>query len=171
MVCSPPTSPALQSAAVESLSRFDDPRVVDGFMRLWPILTPPARSRAISALLSRDAHVEKVLNAIQNRSILSSDLSSAQRNFLRTHSVPAVQSRALQLLGPVPVTRPEVITRYQPALTMRVLPIAAARFFDNAASNAILLPGRLSLQDWARVCCAPGCSARNSFWTASCSPI
>jgi putative membrane-bound dehydrogenase-like protein len=119
LVCTPPTSPALQSAAVETLSRYDDPQVVNAFLRMWPILAPMARARAVTALLSRESHVANILDALQTRRLLASDLSSAQRNFLRTHSIPEIRQRALQLLGPVPVTRPEVIERFKAALNLR----------------------------------------------------
>ncbi|HLH55158.1 MAG TPA: PVC-type heme-binding CxxCH protein [Verrucomicrobiae bacterium] len=118
LVCSPPTSPGLQSAAVDVLSRYTDPQVVGSFLRIWPILAPQARVHAISALLSRDVHVSKILDALQSRDLLPTDLSSSQRNFLRTHPVAEVRSRALALLGPVPMNRPAEMTRYRPALSM-----------------------------------------------------
>ena len=119
LVCSPPTSPALQSAAVDVLSRYTDPQVVNGFLRMWPVLTPVARARAVSALLSRDVHVAKILDALQSGNLRPADLSSSQRNFLRTHPVPEIRERALQLLGPVPLSRPAETARYKPALSLR----------------------------------------------------
>jgi putative membrane-bound dehydrogenase-like protein len=119
LICSPPTSPELQSAAIETLSRYEDPQVVNSFIRMWPLLAPIARTRAITALLSREGHITPVLDAVQNGRILASDLISAQRNYLRTYSLPAIRIRALQLLGPVPVNRPEVMQRFKPALNLR----------------------------------------------------
>ena len=122
LVCSPPTGPALQSAAVETLSRYNDPQIVDTFLRIWPLLMPAARTQAISALLSRETHVGRVLDALQNRSLAPSELSSAQRNFLRTYGDPTLRARALRLLGPVPVERPQVVTRFKPALSLNGSP-------------------------------------------------
>jgi putative heme-binding domain-containing protein len=119
LVCSPPTGPYLQSAAVDTLARYDNPQVVNGLLQMWPILAPMARARAINALISRDSHVNTVLDAIQSGKITAAGLSSAQRNFLRTHSLPAVQQRALQLLGPVLTTRGDAMERFKPALTLR----------------------------------------------------
>jgi putative membrane-bound dehydrogenase-like protein len=118
LVCTPPTTPALQSTAVETLSRYDDPQVVNALLEMWPVLAPVARAQAITALSSRDSQVARVLDALQNGKIAASDLSSAQRNFLRTHPALAISSRALQLLGPVPVTRPDVMERFKPALNL-----------------------------------------------------
>jgi putative membrane-bound dehydrogenase-like protein len=119
LICSPPTGPELQCAAVETLSRYNDPQIVNAFAQMWPLLMPVARNRAISALLSRDSQVAAVLDALQNGKLPASDLSSEQRNLLRTHSVPAIRLRALELLGPVPVTRPDVMERFKPALGLR----------------------------------------------------
>lgn len=135
LVCSPPTGPALQSAAVETLSRYNDPQVVDGFLQIWPILSPIARSRAISSLLSREIHASRILDALQNRSLVPSDLTSAQRNFLRTHSVPEIRSRALQLLGPVPMSRPEVISRYRPVLNLPGSPDRGRQVFQQRCAE------------------------------------
>jgi putative membrane-bound dehydrogenase-like protein len=118
LVCSPPTTPALQSAAVETLGHFDDPQVVNGLLQLWPILTPIARSRALSSLLARDSQVGAVLEAVQAGTIPAGALSGAERNFLRTHTNPQVRLRALQVLGPVPAARPDVMARFKPALSL-----------------------------------------------------
>ena len=118
LVCSPPTTPAIQAAAMETLSRHDDPQVLHGALDLWPLLAPSARVQAMTALLSRGNRVPAVLDAIQNRMISPFDLSSAQKNFLRTYSIPGLRQRALQLLGPVPVARPEVVERFKPALSL-----------------------------------------------------
>jgi putative heme-binding domain-containing protein len=119
LVCNPPTGPALQSAAVEALSRYDDPKVVDALVQLWPVLVPVARNTAITALLARPSHFPALLNALQTGSISPRDLTPIQKNFLRSCSIPEIRMRAIQLLGPVPFSRPEVIARFKPALTLR----------------------------------------------------
>ncbi|HZR21909.1 MAG TPA: PVC-type heme-binding CxxCH protein [Verrucomicrobiae bacterium] len=119
LICSPPTTPALQAAAVDVLSHYDDPQLVNGFLQLWPILEPIARRHAISGLLSRGSQVGTILEAIQAGNIPANALTGAEKNFLRTHSNPQVRLRALQVLGPVPVRRPEVLERFKPALTLR----------------------------------------------------
>jgi putative membrane-bound dehydrogenase-like protein len=122
LVCSPPTTPALQTAAVEALSWHDDPQSASGLLRLWPLLAPVARGSTISALLARDSQVGVVLNALQSGAILPTDLTSSQRNFLRTHPAPAIRQRALQRLGPVPMNRSEVMQRYKAAAASRGAP-------------------------------------------------
>jgi len=119
IVCFPPSGPILQSAVVDALSRYEDPRLFTGLLDTWPALAPVARTRAINALLSRDSQVPAVLDAIQTRKIPVSTLTAAQRNFLRTYRTPEVSSRALRLLGPVPVSRLELMEKFKPSLTQR----------------------------------------------------
>jgi putative heme-binding domain-containing protein len=140
--CSPPTGPTLQSAAVEALSRYDDPKVVNGFLQIWPILTPVARARAISALLSRDSQVANVLVAVQTGRISASELSSAQKNFLRTHSIPAIRQRALELLGPVPMSLPTVTERFKLALSLRGAPERGGVIFRQRCADCHVPSGR-----------------------------
>ena len=129
LICNPPSGPALQSAAVETLSRFDDPKVVNGFLEMWPALTPAARTRAITALLAKDSHVAAVLDSIQTGRISFFDLTSMQRNFLRTYAAPAIRVRALQLLGPVPQSRPDVMARFKSSLSLRGAPDRGREIF------------------------------------------
>jgi putative heme-binding domain-containing protein len=119
LVCSPPTSPALQTAAVEALSHYDDPQLVNGFLQMWPILAPIARTRALNSLLSRDSQVMAVIEALQSGSIPLNAISTVQRNFLRTHNNPQVRSRAVELFGPLPTGRPQVRERFKASLTLR----------------------------------------------------
>jgi putative heme-binding domain-containing protein len=119
IVCFPPSGPILQSAVVDALSRYEDPRLFTGLLDTWPALTPVARTRAISALLSRDSQVPAVLNAIQTGKIPALTLTPAQRNFLRTYSSPEVSARAVRLLGPVPVSHPELMEKFKASLAQR----------------------------------------------------
>jgi len=119
VVVYPPTSPMLQAAAVEALSRYENPRLFTGLLDTWPVLAPIARMRAINSLLSRDSQVPPVMEAVQSGRIPVQNLTAAQRNFLRTYPLPAVNSRAVQFLGPVPVSRPDLMEKFKPSLTQR----------------------------------------------------
>lgn len=142
LVCNPPTGPALQSAAVETLSRYDEPQVVNGFLEMWRVLAPVAQTRGLKALLSRDSHVAAVLDAIQNGRIPASYVPSAQRNFLRTHPVTAIRSRALQLFGPVPMTRPDVMERFKPALDLPGTVVAGREIFRQRCAECHISDGQ-----------------------------
>jgi putative membrane-bound dehydrogenase-like protein len=120
-------SEAIQSTALATLGRFDDPRIAPALIQRWRVLTPRLRSDAFTALLARTDRVTAVLAALENRTVSSADLSSAQVNFLRTHRDPAVSERALRLFGPVTGKRLEAVQRFRPALGLKG---AAARGRD-----------------------------------------
>jgi putative membrane-bound dehydrogenase-like protein len=141
LVCNPPSGPALQSAAVETLSRYDDPQVVNGLLEMWPVLMPVARARAITALLSRNSHVPAVVDAIQKGRISAFDLTSMQRNLLRSYPAPAIRLRALQLLGPVPGSRPDIMERFKPALSLRGVSARGREIFRQRCAECHLSPG------------------------------
>jgi len=119
MICGPPTSPLLQSAAVDTLSRYDDPQLISGFLQMWPVLGPMARDRAIADLVARNSQVNAVLDALQTGTLTAAAIPPQQRDFLRTHANPQIRARAVQLLGPVSTTRPEVVAQFKPALGLK----------------------------------------------------
>jgi putative heme-binding domain-containing protein len=119
LMCTPPPDPALQSAAITTLGRFDDPRVVQGLLDYWQGLTPATRNHAVTVLLSRDSRVPAVLNAVAKGKIPLADLSPWQLNFLRTYRDPALSQRALEFFGPVPLHRPAAVAQFRPALRLQ----------------------------------------------------
>ena len=124
LICNPPPVPAVQSAAITTLGSFPEPEVFQGFLRAWPALSPDLRNQGITAILSRGMRVGPFLDALERGVISKADLSSTQMNFLRTYHDAGLAARAVRLLGPVPVYRPEVVERYRGALK---LPGAAER--------------------------------------------
>jgi putative heme-binding domain-containing protein len=122
-------SEAIQSAALATLGRFDDPRITPALIQRWRVLTPRLRGDALSALLARTDRVAAVLAALESGTVSRADLSSAQANFLRTHREPAISERALRLLGPVPGKRPEAVQRFQPALGLKGAPARGRNVF------------------------------------------
>ena len=123
IVCTPPTSPGLQMAGLETLRYHDDAPLENSCLDMWGLLLGPVvRTAALTDLLARAGRVPPVLDAIQSGKISASDLSSAQRNYLRSYPIPALRLRALQLLGPIPVSRPDIMQNFKPALTLRGIP-------------------------------------------------
>ena len=122
-------SEALQSTALATLGRFDDPRLASVLIQRWRVLTPRLRTEAFTALLARNDRVTAVLAALESRTAGSADLSFTQLNFLRTHRDPAIRQRALQLFGPVPRLRPEVVQRFRPTLGLKGMPTRGREIF------------------------------------------
>jgi putative heme-binding domain-containing protein len=110
---------SVQSAALATLGRFADPRLVPAVTQRWRMLTPRVRSDAITALLGRDERVATVMTALENGGVASTQLSSTQMNFLRTSRDAAVRQRAQKLFGPVPLEQPKLMHQFWPALALK----------------------------------------------------
>jgi putative membrane-bound dehydrogenase-like protein len=122
-------SEAIQSAALATLGRFDDPRIAPAVAQRWRALTPRLRNNALAVLLARTSRVAAVLTGLESGRLGRADLSSAQMNYLRTLRDPALSERARRLFGPVPVQRPEAVRLFRPALGLKVLPALGREIF------------------------------------------
>jgi putative membrane-bound dehydrogenase-like protein len=110
---------SVQSAAIAALGHFDDSRIVPVLIQRWRVLTPRLRREAASALLARAGRVGAVLTALEAGQIDRTDLSPMQVNFLRTHRDPAISQRAVKLFGSGPRQHPDLVRRFQPALSLK----------------------------------------------------
>ena len=117
--CDTPLLPRVQTAAMSILSQYNDPRVVPALLPHWQGMQPFVKGQVLAALLSHSGHVPEVLEAVASGKIPPGDLSSLQKNFLRTYRDPAIRDRAIKLLGPMNVRRPEVVDRFQGALRIK----------------------------------------------------
>ncbi len=108
----------IQSAAIATLGRYNEPNLAATLLARWPVLTPVLRNEALTALLSRSNRAAAVLAALENGRVGPAELTAAQVNFLRTHPDPAISRRALQLFGPMLRERPEVVKQFMPALRL-----------------------------------------------------
>jgi putative membrane-bound dehydrogenase-like protein len=115
-------SEAIRSVAIAALGCYNDPGIAPALIRRWGMLTPRLRHDALTALLARSDRSDAILTALENGRITGADFSSEQVNFLRTHRDPAIRRRALQLFGPVPWRRPEVVRQFKPALGLPGVP-------------------------------------------------
>ena len=120
---------SIQSAALATLGRFDDPRLTPALIQRWRILTPRLRNEAFTALLSRDDRLGAVLAALESRTVDAASLSAVQVNFLRTHRDPAIRERAQRLFGPVRRERPEAMQRFRAALDLKGVPARGREIF------------------------------------------
>jgi putative membrane-bound dehydrogenase-like protein len=144
MFCNPPPAPALQSACIANLGRYEDPQMVTSLLQLWPALTPFLRNQAVTALLSRDTHVPAVVAGLQSGRISPSDVTSSQLDFLRTYRNPAVSNRAVLLFGPITAERSLAVEHFQPALTLAGAADRGREIFRArcAECHSIGLPGQ-----------------------------
>jgi putative heme-binding domain-containing protein len=111
-------SPAIQSAAITTLTSYSDPRILTSFMARWSYLSPDLRKQIVAALLGRVERLNSVLDEIENGRIRLEDLTSTEINLLRADSDQSVRQRAVRLFGPLTPHRPAVLERFAPALRL-----------------------------------------------------
>lgn len=115
-----PTQPSeLQLAALEALRSSSEPVVADILISVWPRLTPALRDKAVMLLLARTDRIAKLLDAIEAKKILPSQLSAATKATLGRQKTPALAKRISKLIGDGGSSnRKEVITKYESVLAM-----------------------------------------------------
>jgi len=132
---------AVQSAAIDTLGSYSDPRVAPALLRRWGVLTPRLRQEALAALMRRAQRLPAVLDAVGNGVIGRADLTSDMANLLRTDADRASAERALQRLGPLYFERPAVVQRYSPALTLKGTPTRGRDLFLARCASCHKSPG------------------------------
>jgi putative membrane-bound dehydrogenase-like protein len=112
-------APAVQLAAINAVARFDEPRVAAALLKHWPVFTPRLREATLNALLQRPTRIAALFQAIEAEALRPTDLSPAQRDFLRRRPDTGLRTRAIQLLGASAAGhRQAVVDRYRPALEL-----------------------------------------------------
>jgi putative heme-binding domain-containing protein len=115
----PRQPPAVQTAVVETLARFDDPRVAPTLLRAWPGMSPGLRATAAEALFARPAWVGAFLDAVEEGSVGRADVDPARLDLLRTYPDAAVRERAARLFAGGLARRQDVVAAYRKALEMK----------------------------------------------------
>jgi putative membrane-bound dehydrogenase-like protein len=108
--------PAVQTAAMDTLARFDDPRVAAILLDAWPRLSPRLRASAAEAVFARPAWIGAFLDAVEKGSIARSDVDPARLELLKTYPDEAVRSRAGRVLSGGLARRQDVVDSYQKVL-------------------------------------------------------
>ncbi len=115
-----PTQPAeLQTAALDALASFRDPRVADLLVRTWQTLSPRVRSQAADVLFSRPEWILALLKAVAESAVAVGDVDPGRWRLLADHADPAVRQQAASLLAQLKVgRRGEVVESYKDSLKM-----------------------------------------------------
>lgn len=115
----PSQSQPIQSAALETAARFDDPAVATLLLKTWSGLSPALRTRAAETMLSRPAWITAFLNAVEAGDVARSELDPARVQLLRKHPDKQIAARVEKLFANVRLTdRRKVVEAYQPALKL-----------------------------------------------------
>src|SRR5262249_51682668 len=77
--------PEVQTAAVETLARFDTPAVAAALLRAWPGMSPKLRATAAEALFARPAWINAFLDAVEKGTVGRGDVEPARLDLLKKY--------------------------------------------------------------------------------------
>ena len=109
----------IPSSALRSLASFDAPEVADAVLAEWESYGPNFRREVMEVLFARKERLEKLLDAIEAKKVLASQIEAARAESLRKHADAKLRARAEKLLaGQIAPDRKKVLDDYKPALTL-----------------------------------------------------
>jgi len=109
----------LQMAAVAALGRLRSPRVPELLLRGWKTFAPTLRRQVLNVLFRREQWLSAVLEAMENKTIIPSEVDAVLRQRLLEHRSAEVRRRATKLFtDTINADRQKVIDAYQTVLNM-----------------------------------------------------
>ncbi len=113
----PQQPPEVQSAALTTFGRMNDPLAANKVLDAYRSLAPGLRAEACSVLLSRDAWRDELLAALESKKLAPTDLDPASRQRLLDHKSKTVRERAAKILAVDPNTdRAKLVADYLPTV-------------------------------------------------------
>lgn len=117
---SPRNSRSIQSAAVMAITKYGSQKAPEILLERWKSFGPGLRSEVLNALLSRSAWVEAILNGIEQKTVLASEIDTSSRQLLVNHKDAAIRKRAMQLMASsLNSNRKKVIEQYSSISSMK----------------------------------------------------
>jgi putative membrane-bound dehydrogenase-like protein len=109
----------VQMAAVLVLARTQPKRLMEEMLGRWDSLEPRIRRELLPLFLARGETVALLLKALEEQTVLRSEMAAGQMQLLRSHSNWDLRQRAIRLLGAAsPGSRSELVQRYEAALDL-----------------------------------------------------
>jgi putative heme-binding domain-containing protein len=109
-------TPALRGAALRALSTYDDPATPTDVLAIYGQLGDAEKRDAISTLGSRLPYAQKLLDAVEAKTVASTDLSADLVRQLRNFKNPELDKRIKEVWGTLndtPEERKRLITKYR----------------------------------------------------------
>ena len=132
----PRNSRRLQLAAVDAISRSDEPSAADILLANWAGLSPKVQESVVDAMFARKNRLPKLLDAVESRRLPASSLSALRRAQLLESERPQLRARAARLLSASSTeSREAVIKRYTAALKVPRDARQGARVFEKQCSK------------------------------------
>ncbi|HTU20947.1 MAG TPA: PVC-type heme-binding CxxCH protein [Gemmataceae bacterium] len=116
----PQTPPEVQSATVRALSLHPQSEVAGLLLAAWNGYSPTVRREVVEALFARTDRLPHLLNAIEQKKVLSNQLEPLRLEQLRKHANVKVRERARRLLaGQAAPERQKIVAAYRSALDLK----------------------------------------------------
>lgn len=115
--------PELQLAAVRQLSLLPLPEISQLLLDRYRSLSPTLQAEVVESLLSRPERIRLLLDSLEQRTVLTSQVSTARRVLLFKHADETIRARATALFAKdAPGPRQDVLKAYRAALTLSADP-------------------------------------------------
>lgn len=139
-----PSQPAdIRVAAVRQLCASTDPTIPDDLIARWRQFSPIVREAALEGLLARAIWHVAVLEAMENRLIIPSEIPSARRRLLLASANAEIAARAEKLLGASSQSpRSDVVSAYTTALKPEFDPAIGRAVYTRECSQCHRLAGQ-----------------------------
>lgn len=125
--------PTVQEAALLAARRINSPAIGAMLVRLWPRLTPEARSVAATSMLTRKPWVEQMVAALEKGDVKTTDLDVATVQQLKSYGDRKIRNRCELVFGK-PTARASVVTQYMNEMPKNAKPEDGKQIFaDNCA--------------------------------------
>jgi putative membrane-bound dehydrogenase-like protein len=131
-------SAEVQTAAVLSLSSFEDPSAAKVLLAHWKAYSPEARVRAIGALLAQRNRIPLLLDALEAGVVPANAIEIGARNRLLELSDVALADRARKALGASPGDRGKVVAAYRDAVNLKGNVEHGRQIFEDACAKCHL---------------------------------
>lgn len=114
------TPQELQQEAVRSLGMQPSDSVAEILLENWPSFSPSLRREVVSALISKPARVNALLDAVEAGAVRRGDIERTVKQQLMHHRSKSIQQRSLSLLGvDVKTDRSAVVAEFQQVLKLK----------------------------------------------------
>lgn len=111
-------APEVQLTALKTLSSFAKSESGDVLIKALPGLSPSTRTEVIEVLLSREAWIGPLLDAVKREKVAAGQIPLAHRARLLKHDKPILKKAAAALFSAKANPRAQVVESYQAALKL-----------------------------------------------------
>ncbi|MBM3982459.1 MAG: c-type cytochrome [Planctomycetes bacterium] len=118
-VLTPATPGDVQLAAVKALAAHTDPKVSDLLLKGWSGYGPAVRREAMEAMLARADRALKLLAAVEEKKVSTTDFTPTQVQALHFHLNPNVRAKAGAAFKRGDSDRAKVVKEYAAALDLK----------------------------------------------------